>query len=52
VDHFERHQDDAEAPRLVAWEGLTNAHAAKVLGCTTAASRSGRTTPAAGSKRL
>lgn len=28
--------DDAEALRLVAWEGLTNAQAAKVLGCTTA----------------
>lgn len=28
--------EDAEALRLVAWEGLTNAQAAQVLGCTTA----------------
>lgn len=28
--------DDAEALRLVAWDGLTNAQAARVLGCTTA----------------
>lgn len=28
--------DDAEALRLVAWDGLTNAQAARVMGCTTA----------------
>ena len=28
--------DDAEALRLIAWDGLTNKQAAQVLGCTTA----------------